>query len=174
MEKKNLVVAMVVLSTLFYAGLVMANVYVQPAKLGVLRLNETSYPVIKTGTLEVGNRFNESIFITLNGTDDLASYFEFPENNITLQANESKIITYILTIPAPGIYKTGVLLIISGAKGSASLAYDDELRVVANKIETEPNIDIDENIPFLLFAVAALVVVIVAVFVLKPRRKKPR
>lgn len=173
MEKKiflGLIFSLVfsfLLSSMHFASFASANLVVDPAKLGILRLQLYPLsPAVAMREFRVGNTYDTPMQIELSATGGMEGLITLAEANFTLQPNENKTVEYTVTINKPGYYDGGILVKASlGGKGS--VGYQADLAVFVNESNLQPY----------FVAIAAIVVAVVLVFALyfrkATRRKRP-
>jgi len=153
--------------SVFFANFASANLIVDPAKLGILRLElYPMSPAVAVREFKIGNTYNTSMQVMLEPVEGMKNLISLSEANFTLQPNENKTIEYTVTINEPGYY-TGGIMINAKAGNSSSVGYNAQLSVFVNKSNLEP---------YFYVAIAAVVIAVAIIFVLYfrkiTRRKK--
>jgi len=169
MNAKNIVVALIgiIFSTTVFTQIASANLLVKPANLGVLRLDAESFPYIITKSFIVGNTYDYPINIELGAERNMTSLIQLEETSFILQPHENRTINYTITLLGPGSYEGGISVQASGSSNQASIAYEAELRIIANQAESsEPQLTPE------IFMALALVAAFAIAFVLMRGGKK--
>jgi uncharacterized membrane protein len=143
MDKKLITLLMTII--LFYSLIInvsFANLYVKPAKLGIVRVEIFSFtPAVVNKNFTVGNFYNFPIDIVLQPTGNISDLIKTNmPTSFTLQSNETKNIEYTLTISKEGTYTGGILISVKGQNITSSIAYQADLTVFANKGKTQPEL----------------------------------
>ena len=134
------------------AGVASANLVVEPARLGILRLYLFPMsPAVAVRELRVGNTYNTSMQVELSAVDNMTSLVSFSEENFTLAPNESKTVEYTVSVDEPGYY-LGSVMIKATVPDRGSLGYNADLAVYVYKGNLQPY----------FYAGAAIVVIAVA------------
>jgi len=140
-NRKNLFIACFVLITLLLAPFVSADLYIRPAKQGIIRLELYPFiPATVTRSFEVKNLYNFTISISTRPTDNFADIVQIPEQNFTLQPNESKIVQYTITVKEADNYSGGIVISASSQGKPSNIAYQSDLTIVATKHNIMPEI----------------------------------
>jgi len=121
--------------TLFSVSFASANLVAKPASLGVLRIDAKSFPYIFTKTFEVGNTYDFSLNIQLGTERNITSLVQVEPSSFVLQPNETKVVNYTVTLLSPGAYEGGISILASSETKQTNIAYELELRIVANTAE---------------------------------------
>jgi hypothetical protein len=138
------------------------TIYVQPGNQGIVRLNVTPFQTaIEQRSFEIKNFNNISLTIDLQPNVNITKIIEI-EKSFVLQPNESRIVNYTVRVSEPGRYDGNILITFTDPS-EASVSYETNLIVIANKVEWDYN-------QFILPAIV-LVVVIVLILILVFKRK---
>ena len=152
---------------MFFVNLASADLVVNPAKLGILRLQLFPLsPAVAIREFKIGNTYNTSMQIELEPVEDMEKLVTISEANFTLQPGEYKTVEYTVTINEPGYYKGGI--VVKTKSGMSSVGYTAELAVFVNRSNLEP---------YFYVAIAAVVIAVVLIFALifrKTTRRKGR
>ena len=151
----GLAVALLMLNV-FFINLASANLVVDPAKLGILRLQLFPMsPAVAIREFTVGNTYNVSMHIELSPVEDMKNLTSMSETNFTLQPNENKTIEYTITVNEPGYYSGGILIKAS-IENRGAIGYKDDLIIFVSK----------SNVEYYFYVVIAIIVAaIVLVFI---------
>lgn len=153
-------------SITFLPSLASANLIVDPAKLGILRLQLYPLsPAVAIREFRIGNTYDVPMQIELEAVEDMEKLIALSETNFTLQPNENRTIEYTVMINEPGYYSGGIL--IKASIGRGSFGYKADLAVFVNKSNMQPYF-------VAIVAIVAVVVGIVFVFFLVFRRRGSR
>jgi hypothetical protein len=143
----------IILFSFLFISVSLAALYVKPAKQGVVRVEIFSFiPATVTKNFDVGNFYNFSIDVTLQSTGNITELINIPESSFTLQPNETKNIEYTLTISKPGIYTGGILINVKSTS-TATITYQSDLAVIANKSKTQPELYVIITVVVILFLI---------------------
>lgn len=152
-------------SSLYFASLASANLVVDPAKLGILRLNLYPLsPAVAIREFEIGNTYDVPMYIELYAVEDMENLITLSETYFTLQPQERKTVEYTVTINEPGYYSGGIL-IKANIENSSAFGYKADLSVFVRESDLQP---------YFYVATSAAVVAVVVVFVLFFRRATSR
>jgi hypothetical protein len=139
-----------------FASAATANLVIDPAKLGILRLKLYPFsPAVAIREFEVGNTYDIPMTIELEAAEDMQNLITFSEQNFTLQPNETKTVEYTVTISEPGYYSGGVL-VKAGIGDMGNIGYNAELSVFVYESDLQP---------YFYVAIAAIVVVVALVLI---------
>jgi hypothetical protein len=161
----------IVFTTIFFASLllfnsiVLADIVVKPAKLGIVRLTiQPLFPTISQGTFDVGNTYNFSLNVTLQPSQNISSIVTLSESSFTLQPNETRTVSYTIKPTQAGVYQGSVLSKFDAGRNSTSVAYQIDIIIAVRQ---------SDSYILVLVAIAAVVVIVaVSLFVMKKSRKK--
>lgn len=152
-------------SSIYLSGLASANLVVDPAKLGILRLQLFPMsPAVAIREFRVGNTYDVPMYIELEPVGDMKDLITFSETNFTLQANQSKTIEYTVTIKESGYYDGGVL-IKANIENKGFVGYRADLAVFVYKSNLQP---------YFYVAIAAVAIAVASVFILFFRKTSRR
>jgi hypothetical protein len=122
------------------ATLASANLVVDPARLGILRLQLFPLsPAVAVREFEVGNTYDVPMSVELSPVEDMIGLVTIPEANFTLQSNENKTVEYTVTVNEPGYYSGGIM-VKANIEGRGTLGYTADLEVIVTKSNMEPYI----------------------------------
>jgi hypothetical protein len=141
LNRKNLSIACLIIISLFLAPFVRADIYIKPAKLGVMRLE--LYPLVPatlTRTFEVKNLYNYTIQVNIKPSNNFVDILQIPEGNFTLQPNESKTVQYTVTVKEAGTYEGGAIISASSLVRPSNIAYQNDLKIIVTKHNIIPEI----------------------------------
>lgn len=155
-------------SSMYFTSSVSANLVIDPAKLGILRLQLYPLsPAVSIREFRIGNTYDVPMHIELQPVEDMENLITFSEANFTLQPNENKTVEYTVTINEPGYYSGGIL-VKADIEGRGRIGYNAGLAVFVNKSNLQP---------YFYVAIAAAVIVVILIFTLffrKVMRRKRR
>lgn len=165
MDKKTITLLMTII--LFYSLIMnvsFANLYVKPAKLGVVRVEIFSFtPAVVNKNFTVGNFYDFPIDIVLQPTGNISDLVKINmPTSFTLQSNETKNIEYTLTISKEGTYNGGIVINMR-SNTTANIAYQADLTVFANRGKTQPE---------LYVIITVVVIVFLIIIYLKSKRSR--
>ena len=151
---------------MIFANFAKANLVVDPAKLGILRLQLFPMsPAVAVRDFRIGNTYDVPMQVELEATEDMKNLVTFSEANFTIGPNQNKTVEYTVTINDPGYYNGGILIKIK--TNSTFVGYKADLSVFVSKSNLEP---------YFYIAIAAAVAIVAIIFVLyfrkSTRRKK--
>ncbi len=165
MDKKTITLLMTII--LFYSLIInvsFANLYVKPAKLGIVRVEIFSFtPAVVNKNFTVGNFYDFPIDIVLQPTGNISDLIKINmPTSFTLQSNETKNIEYTLTISKEGTYNGGIVINMR-SNTTANIAYQADLTVFANRGKTQPE---------LYVIITVVVIVFLIIIYLKSKRSR--
>lgn len=144
-------------SSMYFTSSVSANLVIDPAKLGILRLQLYPLsPAVSIREFRIGNTYDVPMDIELEPTEDMINLITLSEANFTLQANENKTVEYTVTINEPGYYSGGIL-VKADIENRGQIGYNADLSVFVNKSDLQP---------YFYVVILAIIVAIVLVFIL--------
>jgi len=144
----------IILFSFLFISVSFAALYVKPARQGVVRVEIFSFiPATVTKNFDVGNFYNFSIDVVIQPTGNITELINIPKSSFTLQPNETKNIEYTLAISKPGIYDGGILINVKGGSAAATITYQSDLIVIANKSKTQPELYVIITVVVILFLV---------------------
>lgn len=155
------------LSSMNFVGLASANLVVDPAKLGILRLQLYPLsPAVAIREFRVGNTYDVPMDIELIAVEDMENLITISEPEFTLQANEDKMVEYTVSINEPGYY-SGAILVKASVENRTAFGYKADLAVFVNESNLQP---------YFYVVIAALVITAVLLFSLlfKLTKRKKR
>ncbi len=118
--------------SLIFVGDVTAQLVIQPAKLGILRLQIFPFsPAVAIKELGITNGYDNQIKVSLAPYGDLENSTTLSDYNFTMEANETRTIEYTVTVSNPGSYRGGVSVKAAPLDKPFSFTYQDELIVYA-------------------------------------------
>jgi len=137
---------------------------VRPAKLGIYRVTIPLFSdYVASKSFVVGNAYDFPLNISLKLNGNLSQIVELSETDFVLQPNETKTISYFLTIKEPGLYGSGIGIIASSSGKTARVGYQADLYVFAGKSRVPETV---------LYAVGGVGVVVAAFLGFKMFGKK--
>jgi len=162
------IASIVLLLNILFINLASANLVVDPAKLGILRLQLFPLsPAVAIREFRIGNTYDVPMRIEMTAVEDMENLITISEANFTLQPKENKTVEYTVTINEPGYYSGGIL--VKATAGSMStFGYKADLAVFVSRSNLEP---------YIYAAIAAVVLAIALAFILifrKSMRKKTK
>jgi len=147
-------ISLILVSNLFFSQLAFAKLYVKPAKQGIVHVEIFSFaPAVVTKDFDVGNFYDFPIDVVLQSKGNISELIEIQESSFTLQSNETKNIEYTLTIKQPGIYTGGIVIEVEAEKGGASLVYQSDLAVIANRRKSMPEFYVLITLVVIIFSI---------------------
>jgi len=132
--KIKTLVASVSIALLMFSSLVCADIYVRPAKLGIIRLTvQPLFPTVYQGVFDVGDTYNFPLNVALSPSADISSIVTLSESNFTLQPNETRTVSFTIKPTDPGVYKGSVAITFSAGTNSTGITYEDEVTIVVTQ-----------------------------------------
>jgi len=167
MQTKIVLISAFFASLLLLSSIAFADITVQPAKLGIVRITtQPLFPTISQGTFTVGNTYNFSLNVTLQTSQNISSMVILSDSNFTLQPNENKTISYSIKPTTEGVFSGAVVARFTAGPTQPSVAYENDIVIIVSQ----------SNSYILVLAAVAAVLVIVGLsgFVMynKKRGKK--
>lgn len=154
------------LSSMYFSSVAYANLIVDPARLGVLRLQLYPLsPAVAVKELRVGNTYDEPMDIQLVAIEGIENVTTFSETSFTLPPNSDKTIEYTVSINEPGYYQ-GAVQVRTTRGTTSTFAYSADLEIYVYQSNLKP---------YLYVAIAVIVIVVAVVvllFVRKATKKK--
>jgi len=115
-----------------------ANLVVDPAKLGILRLQlYPMSPAVAIREFRIGNTYDEPMKIELTAIEDMEGLITISESNFTIEPNGEKIVEYTVTIDKPGYYD-GAILVKASREGKSTIGYKADLAVFVRESNLQP------------------------------------
>ena len=152
-------------SSMYFTSSVSANLVVDPAKLGILRLQLYPLsPAVAIREFRIGNTYDVPMNIELELTEDMINLITLSEANFTLPPNENKTVEYTVTINEPGYYSGGIL-VKADIEGRGRIGYNADLSVFVNRSNLQP---------YFYVVILAIIVAIVLIFILFFRKVMQR
>ena len=164
MITKTIFISAFLASLLLFSSIVLADVVINPAKLGIVRLTiQPLFPTISQGTFEIGNTYDYPLNVTLLPSQNISSILTLSENIFALLPNETRTISYTIKVTEAGLYDGSILIKFDAGQNRTSVGYQDDLIVVASQ---------SDSYLFVLAAVGVVVVIVaISIFAMKKNRK---
>lgn len=161
----------IVFATIFFASLLLlsssvsADIVVNPAKLGIVRLTtQPLFPTISQGTFDVGNTYNFSLNVTLQPSQNISSIVTLSETNFTLQPNETRTISYTIKPSQSGVYQGSIMARFDSGGSQATVGYQIDISIVVKQS--------DSYILVLVAIAVVAIIVTVSLVAMKKGRKR--
>jgi len=162
MKEKILLVSLSIVLLLF-SSLASADIYVRPAKLGIIRITtQPLFPTIYQGVFDVGNTYNFPLNVTLYSSQNISSILTLQENNLILQPNETRTVSFTIKPTESGVYHGYVGIVFSAGANSTSVSYEDDITIAVSQ----------SNSYVLVLVAIAVIAVIVAISVVVMKKNK--
>ena len=165
MDSKIIFAFVLLSSLLLFSNTVFADIYVRPAKLGIIRLTtQPLFPTIYQGTFDVGNTYNFSLNVTLSPSQNISSMVSLSDANLMLQPNVTKTVSFTIKPTEPGVYQGSVIIAFSTVDSKINIAYQDDITIIVSQ----------SNSYVLVLAALVVVAVIVVCSIFVMTKKKVR
>lgn len=165
MQTKIVLATIIFSSLLLFSSTVLADIYIRPAKLGIIRITtQPLFPTTYQGTFDVGDTYNYPLNVSLKPDANVSSILTLSDANFTLQSNETRTVSFTIKPNNVGVYQGAVLITFSTGASKTQVSYEDDIVIIVSE---------SNSYVLVLIAVAAVAAIVVAsVFVMK--RKKVR
>jgi hypothetical protein len=165
MQTKIIFATIFLASLLLFSSSVLADIYIRPAKLGIIRLTyQPLFPTVYQGTFDVGDTYNFSLNVTLSADQNVSSILTLSDANFTLQPNETRTVSFLIKPNAAGVYSGEVDIVFSSVNYPTNVAYANTIVIIVSQ---------SNSYVLILVAVAVVVVIIAAsLFVLKTKKAR--
>ncbi len=93
MQTKIILASIFLASLLLFSSAVFADIYVRPAKLGIVRLTiQPLFPTNYQGTFDIGNTYNFSLNVSLKPSQNVSSILTLSDMSSPFQRYQSVIL----------------------------------------------------------------------------------
>lgn len=146
----------------------LANLYVKPARLGVVSLEFFPFsPAAVTQNFDVGNRFDFPINVSFSTSGNISDIVSLSKDSLILQPNETQTIDYTITVKEQGTYTGGIGIKVSAPGHQANVAYQADLIVFAHESDI-----FSSNVFYASIILIIVIVAAVSFYVYKKKGKK--
>jgi hypothetical protein len=133
-NRKNLSIVSFIVISLFLVSCVSADLYVKPAKQGIIRLElYPFFPATLARSFELKNLYNFTIDIGVKPTDNFLNLLEVPVQNFSLAPNESRMVQYTISVKEPGNYFGGLIISANAPGKTSNVVYQSDLTIIVTK-----------------------------------------